>query len=83
LRELQISVTGVLLGVVQFFRVECFNLLVGGGSELLGGSEKGLNPPLLLTLHLPPYLVFSSPILCLFSFSKENISHFLKDKGHD
>jgi len=41
LRELQISVTGVLLGVVQFFRVECFNLLVGGGSELLGGSEKG------------------------------------------
>ena len=43
MRELRISVTGVLSGAVQFFRVECFNLLVGGVSELLGGSEKGLN----------------------------------------
>lgn len=42
LRELQISVTGVLSGVVQFFKEEPSNLLVGGDGEFPARPEKGL-----------------------------------------
>lgn len=81
LRELQLPLTGVLSEAVQFFKEESSNLLVGSAGELLARPEKGLKGPtgqhadlslILFTLHPPPYLVFSSPILFLFSFSKEN-----------